>query len=181
MLNRTRLTTIAVAIGGIALAVGGVLQILHPHEGDQAVVDDASEYVTLATLVVALLGIAPGFQALARYARDRRGAIAASAGTVLLALTCVTSLVNGEDLSVFAVIAPLTNAAWFFGSIALAVSLKRAGRVPRAIYVGLPLAWVATIPLSTLGGGLVAGAFWMAVAYMVASEEEREDTSPVTA
>jgi hypothetical protein len=95
---------------------------------------------------------------------------------VLLAITCVTSLANGKDLDFFIVVAPLTNAAWFFGSIALAVSLKRAGTVSKTVYVGLPLAWVATIPLSTLGGGLLAGAYWMWVAYLLA--EDRLETEP---
>jgi hypothetical protein len=66
------------------------------------------------------------------------------------------------------VVAPITNALWLFGSIALAVSLKRAGRVPRWVYLGLPFVWVAGIPLDTLGGRLIAGAYWLAVGYLLA-------------
>jgi hypothetical protein len=165
--SNSPLTVIAVAIGGAALALGGILQIVQPHHGDQAVINDVSEYVTLTSLVVALLGIAPGFLALADRARTNKGAIAAAAGTVVRALTCITTLVNGKDASFFVVVAPLTNAAWFFGSIALAVSLKRAGEVSKLVYIGLPLAWIATIPLSTVGGGLLAAAYWMSIAHML--------------
>jgi hypothetical protein len=56
------------------------------------------------------------------------------------------------------------------GSIALAVSLKKAGRVPTAVAVGLPLTWVASIPLGSFGGALLAGAYWMAVAYLLAND-----------
>ena len=48
----------------------------------------------------------------------------------------------------FNAIAPLTNAVWLFGSIALAVSLKRAGHVATAMAVGLPMAWIGTIPMA---------------------------------
>ena len=41
-------------------------------------------------------------------------------------------------------------------------------RVPRWVYLGLPFVWVAGIPLGTLGGGLIAGAYWLAVGYLLA-------------
>ena len=78
------------------------------------------------------------------------------------------------------VVAPITNALWLFGSIALAISLKRAGHVPRWVYLGLPIVWVGSIPLGTLGGGLIAGAYWLAVGYLLAdgSLEIREPSQP---
>ena len=69
----------------------------------------------------------------------------------------------------FNVIAPLTNGAWLFGSVIIAVSLKRAGTVRNAVAVGLPLAWVATIPLATLGGGVLSGAYYLAIGYLLAT------------
>ncbi len=59
-------------------------------------------------------------------------------------------MINGHDLPIFVAVAPISNALWLFGSIGLAVSLKRAGRVPRAVYIGLPLVWIASIPLGQL-------------------------------
>ncbi len=89
-------------------------------------------------------------------------------------------LLNGHDLGLFNVLAPLTNAAWLFGSIILAVSLKRAGKVPPAVAVGLPIAWVATIPLATVGGGVIAGAYYLAVGYLLVNHSA-ELTAPVAA
>jgi hypothetical protein len=55
------------------------------------------------------------------------------------------------------------------GSIVLAVALKRTGRVSAFVAIGLPVAWVATIPLATLGGGVIAGAYYLAVGYLLAN------------
>jgi hypothetical protein len=41
--------------------------------------------------------------------------------------------------------------------------------VARWISLGLPLAYIATIPASRVGGGLVAGAFWIAVGALLAT------------
>ena len=133
----------------------------------------AAGYLALSFFIVALLSIAPSFIALARRARSRVAAwaaLAAAAGTTILGLTSITSIVNGHDLALFNVVAPVTNAAWLVGSIILAVSLKRAGRVPAAVAVGLPITWVATIPLATLGGGVLAGAYYLAIGYLLASD-----------
>ena len=97
----------------------------------------------------------------------------------VLALTSISSLAMGHDGVWFNVIAPLTNAAWLFGSIALAASLKRAGRVPTAVAVGLPIAWIGTIPLATLGGGLITGAYFLMVGSMLANERVEAAGEPV--
>ena len=77
------------------------------------------------------------------------------------------------------VVAPLANAGWLFGSIAMAVSLKRAGRVPGAIAIGLPLSWVATLPLAVVGGGVVAGVYWMATGYLLINDGFAPATSSI--
>jgi hypothetical protein len=82
--------------------------------------------------------------------------------------------VNGHDLGLFNVVAPLTNGAWLVGSIILAVSLKRAGRVPTAVAIGLPIAWVATIPLATVGGGVISGAYYLALGYLLANDTNEQ-------
>jgi hypothetical protein len=79
----------------------------------------------------------------------------------------------------------VTNAAWLLGSIVLAVSLKRARTVPAAVAIGLPLTWVATIPLATSGGGVIAGAYYLTIGYLMASDAieraGRAATQPRTA
>ena len=163
----------AAILAGASFVAGGVTEIVHSQrQADHQVVGVAG-YLTLSFFVVALLSVAPSFIALARRARSGVGtkaAWAAAAGTTILGLTSITSIVNGHDLALFNVVAPVTNAAWLIGSIILAVSLKRAGRVPAAVAVGLPLAWVATIPLATAGGGVLAGAYYLTIGYLMASD-----------
>jgi hypothetical protein len=160
-------------LAGAAFAAGGVTQIVHSqrHAGNQVV--GVPGYLALSFFVVALICAAPVFVALARRARPgvaQKAALAAAAGTAVLGLTSITSIVYGHDLSLFNVVAPLTNGAWLVGSIVMAVSMKRAGRVPSAVAIGLPIAWVATIPLGTVGGGVIAGAYYLAVGYLLAND-----------
>jgi hypothetical protein len=178
----------AAILAGAALTAGGVTQIVHSQRGADSQVVGVAGYLTLSFFAVALLSVAPSFIALARRARSRVAAwaaLAAAAGTTILGLTSITSIVNGHDLALFNVVAPLTNAAWLAGSVVLAVSLKRARRVSAAVAVGLPLAWVATIPLATLGGGVLAGAYYLTIGYLLASEAieraGRAATQPRTA
>jgi hypothetical protein len=53
-------------------------------------------------------------------------------GTIVVGLTSITSIVNGNNVGLFSVVALLTNAAWLLGSLVVAVSLIRAGTVPAA-------------------------------------------------
>ena len=173
----------AAILGGAALVAGGVTEIVHSQSGADSQVVGVAGYLTLSFFIVALISIAPSFIALARRARSRVAAwaaLAAAAGTTILGLTSITSIVNGHDLALFNVLAPLTNAAWLLGSIVIAVSLKRAGTVPTAVAIGLPLAWVATIPLATLGGGVLSGAYYLAVGYLLAHHAD-ERTAPAAA
>jgi hypothetical protein len=169
------------AAGGFA--AGGLTEIVHSqrHSGNSVV--GTAGYMTLSFFVVALICVAPSFVALARSARPgiaQKAAVAAAAGTLLLGVTSIASLVNGSDLAIFNVVAPVTNAAWLFGAIALAVSLKRAGRVSTFIAVGLPLAWIAAIPLATVGGGVLAGAYYLVVGYLLANDAIERDAPVLT-
>jgi hypothetical protein len=170
-------------LAGAAAAAGGVTQIVHSqrHAGNSVV--GVAGYLTLSFFVVFLISVAPSFLALARRARSGlavNAAVAAAGGTLVLGLTAITSLINGHDLGIFNLVAPLTNAAWLFGSILIAVSLKRAGKVSTAVAVGLPLTWIATIPLATVGGGVIAGAYYLAIGYLLVNDaiERRPSVAP---
>lgn len=176
-----KLTGRAAILAGIALTAGGITQIIHSqrHAGNRVV--GVAGYLVLSFFVVALIAVAPSFLALARRARlgaATRAALAAAAGTAVLGLTSITSIVNGHDLGLFNVLAPLTNGAWLLGSLVIAVALKRAATVPTAVAVGLPLAWVATIPLATIGGGVLSGAYYLAVGYLLARGTTDHTPSP---
>jgi hypothetical protein len=161
----------AFVVAGIAFILGGIVQVAWGHNTGEDVVGFGG-YASLSLLVVSLLALAPGFLGLAR-STERRGAriggTAAAIGTGVLGLVCITSIANGHDLSLFVVLAPITNAAWFFGSIALAVSLRRARQIPLWVAIAMPLTQVFALPLSAVGGGVVAGALWIAVARQLAA------------
>ena len=173
----------AAILAGAAFAAGGVTEIVHSqrHAGNRVV--GVAGYLVLSFFVVALVSAAPSFLALARRARSdaaAKAAVAAAAGMAVLGLTSIASIVNGHDLGLFNVVAPVTNGAWLVGSIVLAVSLKRAGKVPTAVAVGLPITWVATIPLATVGGGVISGAYYLALGYLLA-HHAGEPTAPAAA
>ncbi len=56
----------------------------------------------------------------------------------MLAIGCLTSSIIQYDLGVFPAIAGVAKLAWVAGSVVLAISLKRAGRVPTAVSVAGP-------------------------------------------
>ena len=173
----------AAILAGIAFAAGGVTEIVHSQRHSESQVVGVAGHLVLLFFIVALLSAAPSFIALARRARSgaaTKAALAAAAGTAVLGLTSIISLVIGHDLALFNVVAPVTNAAWLVGSIILAVSLKRAGTVPAAVAIGLPLTWVAAIPLASFGGGVIAGAYYLATGYLMAAGAiERTTRAPV--
>ncbi len=166
---------------GAAFAATGVVQLVHSQHTGTKVVGLAG-HLNLGFFIVALLLLAPVFPVLARYATGgapSKAARAATCGTALLGLTCISSLAMGHDGPWFVVIAPITNAAWFFGSIVLAVGLKRAGRLPAPLAIALPISWIAALPFSNFGGGLIAGAYWLAVGLVLA--EARPAAQPALA
>ena len=173
---------------GVFMTAGGVVQIVHSQQHSGSKVVGVAGHLALGFFVVALVLMAPALVALARQARsavaDKAG-LAAAAGTFVLGVTCITSLINGQDFSFFNVVAPLTNGAWLLGSIVIAVALKRSGRVSAPIAIGLPLTWIATIPLGTHGGGVLAGAYLLTVGHRLATgtiERAREpQAAPVAA
>jgi len=168
--------------GGALFAADGVVQMVHSQRDTGSQVAGLAGHLNLVFFLLALILVSPTFVMLARYARPgkvEKAALAAALGTFVLGMTCISSLVMGHDGVWFNVIAPLTIAAWLFGSVALAVSLRRAGRVPTIVAVGLPLAWVGTIPLAPVGGGLVTGAYFLAIGYLGASDAIERTRAPL--
>jgi hypothetical protein len=154
------------AIGAaIALAVGGVIQITDAQSGQSSVV--GIEHVTLAALTTTLLFLAPVTLFLGRTAGRIRPAAMAATGMLVLAALTVVSNVRGSDPSFFAAVAIPSNLLWFGGWIGLAVALRRSGAVPAKLAVALPLTWVLALPLSAVGGALLAGAFWLLVGWLI--------------
>jgi hypothetical protein len=172
----------AALAAGAAFGAEGVVQLVHSQHTGSKVVGLAG-HLNLAFFIVGLLCAAPPIIALATLAKrgaTQQVAALVAAATVLLGLTCISSLVMGHDGSWFNVIAPLTNAAWLLGSIAIAVALVPAERIPTPLAAALPIAWIGTIPLATLGGGLITGAYFFAVSHLLSQHEIREDSTVIS-
>jgi hypothetical protein len=164
----TRIASLGAMGASAALAVYGILQITDEQSSQTTVV--GVEHATLAGLTATLLLLLPMTLLLGRIAgRPRIAAIAMTGMTVLAALTVVSN-VRGEDPSFFAAVAIPSNLLWFGGWTALAVALKRAGRVPAAVAIGLPITWVLSLPLSQFGASLIATAYWLSVAWLLTND-----------
>ncbi len=143
---------------------GGITRAFDPNKNSGEDVVGVAGYLALGFFALALILTAPLMLAVAREARNDLGGRFAAAGMLLLGVTCTTSVINGHDLSFFVVMAPLTNALWLFGSIGLAVALRRRESVPTWMWAGLPLCWVVAIPLGSFGFSALASIYWFAFA-----------------
>lgn len=152
-----RLAGAAAVVAALLSLITGVLQILFPQDEDPTI--DPRTRVILVMFTISLWALAALFLGLSGRARSRWGAYVAATGTVLLTLGTVTSAVNGIDLAFFPAVAMTANALWLVGSIALTVSLVRAGRMSRWLAIPLPLLQVVLLFLSQMGGGVLAGLY----------------------
>ena len=161
-----RLAASAAIAGGVAWAVSGPLQLagLNEHE---TTVETVGEHVIISLFSIALILTAIGVQALARHADSNTGAKVASTGMIVLAALATSSNIAGEDLVFFPAVAVVTNLMWLGGSIHLARSLYRTGKVSKQLAIALPFAQVFALPLAAVGGGLIAGAYWVTAGYLM--------------
>jgi hypothetical protein len=168
-----RLAAAGAATAAVASAAGGVIQLTHEQSGETTVVG-AVEHLMLVAFSAMLIGLVPAAMFLARRVAGsaKPGAIIGVAA-VLLAVLATISNVKGDDPSFFAAVAVPTNLAIFGSFVAIGVRGFRRGFQPRWIAVGLPLVQLAAIPLSSVGGGLLAAAYWAGVAAWAAGIEAR--------
>ena len=165
------------------MAAGGAIYATRPDiQGER--VTEPVEHAILVLLAGLLLLAIPPVIALGRRAGGTlgpRAAATAVTGQIALAITCTASNVNNGDPDWFIVAAPLANLLWLGGWVALAVALYRSGATARWIAVGLPLTWALLLPGSSLGLGLVAGAYWIALGTMMVagSLARRRPAAPV--
>lgn len=164
---RSRIAAVAAMAGGSAWVATGAIQLTGRDELRTEAIETSLEHVMLGLFSVALVLTAPAVIELAKHAKAKRAAYVAATGMVVLAAAATTSNIAGHDPAFFLVAAPITNAMWLFGSITLAVSLKRAGEVSKLVAYGLPAVQVFCLPLAVVGGGIIGGAYWIAVGYML--------------
>jgi hypothetical protein len=166
--TRRRLTALAAMAGGAMAAASGALQA-SGLDWDGSKVETVPQHVALGLFAAALVLTIPAVLALAGYAdgRLRAGRYGIVAGQFAVAAAATVSNIRGDDASWFPAVAGPANLVWVAGSIALAIALYRTARVPRPVAVGIVGAYIGTIPLSMIGGGIIAGSFWLAVGYLL--------------
>jgi hypothetical protein len=168
-----RLAAAGAAIAAAASAAGGVIQLTHEQSGETTVVG-AVEHLMLVAFSVMLVALVPAAMFLARrVAGSAKPGIVVGVAAVLLATLATISNVRGDDPSFFAAVAVPTNLAIFGSFVAIGVGGLRRGFRPRWIAIGLPLVQLAAIPMSSIGGGLLAAAFWAGVAAWAADADSR--------
>jgi hypothetical protein len=181
-LRSSRLAAMGAAIGGVAFAVAGALQATGLDWTENAV-ETPLQHLTVALFAVGLVAVIPSVTALARFAdgHGRYGWIGIAVGQAGVAVASTVSNIRGVDAAWFPAVAVLANLLWVVGTVALAVGLWRARLVPRFVAAGLVVAYLGAIPLSTMGGGILTGSYWLAVAYLLAlGAFERHTVQPAT-
>lgn len=181
--SHRRLAAFAAMAGGAVWVVTGAIQLTGRDELRTEAIETGLAHAMLGVFAAALLLTAPAVIALARHATGRRAAYLAAGGQVLLAIAATVSNIEGHDPAFFLVAAPLANAMWLFGAIGLAVSLRRAGEVPKLVAFGLPAVQVFALPLAVVGGPVLSGAYWLAVGYLLSVDglrQERPASAPRT-
>ena len=164
--KQQRFGAMAALAAGAVWVASAVIQVTAGHPTGEEV-EGFSGHATLTLFTIVLLLMGPAMFALARYAKSDLGARIATPGLIVLGLTCIVSNVQGHDPSFFVVVAPITNLLWLVGSVVLAVSLYKAGRIPRGLGIALPFMQIFALPLSAVGGSLITGAYWIAIGYLM--------------
>ena len=179
--HNVRLAAATAMAAGSAWAVTGAIHLTAGDDVHRETVDTALAHVMLGVFSAALLLTVPAMLVLARQARTPRPGYVAAIGQVALAVAATTSNIVGKDPTFFLVVAPIANAMWFFGTVGLAVSLRRAGAVSKPVAFALPAVQLFCLPLSVVGGGLIGGALLIAVGYLmsVGALRRREITPAV--
>ena len=156
----------ALVYGFLAICIGAAQAV---RSGDTAAQIAPGMRWILVAFAISLVVLVPAHLALGAFAGSPMGARIAAVGTPLLAVGAASSAINGQDLAWFPAVAVLANGLWLVGSVALGVSLWRARQVPRWVAALLPVTMPVTLVGSQLGGGLLAGAFWVALGAVLLS------------
>jgi hypothetical protein len=163
-----RVAAAGAIVGGACFAAAGALQATGLDWTENAVKTPV-QHVTMALFSVALVAVVPALWALSRQVAGvaRYAWLGIAGGQVAVAAASTVSNIRGVDASWFPAVAIAANAVWIAATLALAVGLYRTRRVPRLVAIGLVVAYVGAIPLGILGGGLVTGAYWLAIGYLL--------------
>lgn len=183
MSNETRhprLVQACVLVAAMLFVSQAAFQLLHTPSG-ATTLEGTVEYLNIISLVVNLAVLIPVTLVIGRLAGAPRATRVAIAGMAALGGVCASSVINSGDMSFFPVVAIPANLMWFGGWIALGVGLFRRGVVERRYAIAFPLVWVALLPLSALGGAIVAAVLLVVVTRRLGLLGGERAAAPATA
>ena len=168
---KSRRVAMAAMLGGAVYAFTGAIEATQDFGGTHNTIDSTGEYLVTGGFAAALLLTAAAYRELGRSGGKPRAGVVAVVPQLVLAVLTTISVIRGEDLPIFNVLAPICLLTWLVASIVIGNGLRKTRAVPKAVAIGLPAIFLATIPLSMFGGPLVTGAFWIAVGSLSLREE----------
>jgi hypothetical protein len=163
--RRLNITALAALAGGAVYFVLGAIHATHgDFGGTHNTIDSTAEYIVTGGFAIALFLTASGYRVFGALAGTPRAGAVAMAPQLVIGAMCVVSVINGEDPAFFNAVAPVCVLTWLVSSIVIARGLKRTGAVSPRVAIAFGALPVVTLALSPLGGPLLTGAFWVAVA-----------------
>jgi hypothetical protein len=171
-----KLAGAAAVVSGLTWFIVGPLQLAGINEHETKVVT-TGEHILISMFSFAMVLMVPALIALGNRAGKPIAGRAAGTGVSLVAAAALYSNINGEDAAWFPAVAVPGNLAWLVGGIIVAVGLRKAG-ASKLTSIGLALTPVFTLPLSAVGGTLVAGVIWMAIGSLLYTGHLSEQRTP---
>lgn len=163
--THTRMAATAAMATGIAAGVFGIIRLSDTPSGESTTV--GIEHVSLAGFTAMVVLLIPVAIYLGRLTGRMLPALIASAGSTALGLLTIVSNVRSEDPSFFPAVAAPSNAMIFIGLALLALALYRGGHLSTLLAVAMPITWILALPGSSVGGPVLAGAYWFAIGWML--------------
>lgn len=165
VINNAKVVRAATAVNIGTWLGQAIIAFTHDASGNHSV-QGYPEHLQLALITLCAITIVPITLRLGALAGTggRRAALVSVIGANCVGVLCIASNVNSGDPSFFTAVAVPSMGSWFLGTIALAVLLFRAGAVPKAYTIVLPIAFLCGTAAAQTGTSLVTALFWAALA-----------------
>ena len=175
---------LAALVAGAALIVEGILTLVGPEQGPEAV-GSPFFYLSNLVFVVAFIGILGGLIGLhalqvQSYGKiGRAGFVASLIGIGLMLLTTVISIAAaGRPNGVVGAIFGIAFLVTLVGFVLYGAATLQAKVLPRWGGVALVIALPISIVLSEYGGNALFGIMWLALGYVLWSQRDATSEQP---
>ena len=183
-LDLIRWGALAALVAGAALIVEGLLTLVGPEQGPEAV-GSPFFYLSNVVFVIAFIGILGGLIGLhARQAPSygkigRAGLVASLIGIALMLLTTVISMAAaGRPIGIVGAIFGIAFLVTLVGFVLYGAATLQAKVLPRWGGVALIVTLPVSIVLSGYGGNALFGLMWLALGYVLWSQRGTTSEQP---